>query len=249
MLDITGHPVYWKEMHRSEPGTAFDPKLEWIMMSVSLILTYVSGAYMGALMETAFHAILVTILSILAFLRIGILSAFSISSEKQSRTWPILLTTPLAEEDIVKMKVKAILRKTAAYWIIILADVLVFSCLLVINPFAIIGVTLAIVTTVLFLLGVGFYFGMRLKTTTQTLAVTFLVPIALWVFCPCFLQFSPIALIAMSVAVGWDKDALWAIGIMGGMSLIPAAVYSVVGIVLLVMTKSSMRKYAFNIPG
>lgn len=249
MLDIAGHPVYWKEMHRSEPGMVFDPKSELIGMFILLFIVYFCAGYLGALMETAFHAVLVTILSILAFLRIGILSALSISSEKQSRTWPILLTTPLTEEDIVKMKVKAILRKTATYWIIIFADVLVFSCLLVINPFAIIGVAIAIITTVLFLLGVGFYFGMRLKTTTQTLAVTFLVPMALWIFCPCFLQFSPVALIAMSVAVGWDKGALWTIGILGGMSLIPAAVYSAVGIVLLVLTKSSMRKYAFNLPG
>ena len=249
LLTVKGHPIIWKELRINEsqrlvPGPLL--QITWIGLIGTI---YLCAVFFKVVTEPVFHAVFVTGLALIAFIRTATLSAMSISKEKQSRTWSILLTTPIEDADILKMKAKAILRQTSLFWMVIFADVLVFSVLIVLNPISILGVLIAAVPTVLFLIGIGLYFGMRLKSTTTAMAVTFSVPLLLWVICPCTLNFSPLALIAMSVGIGL-QDESWIFTLsMTGFSLIPAIVYGVAGLVFFSLAKSSMRKYIFNVSG
>jgi ABC-type transport system involved in multi-copper enzyme maturation permease subunit len=248
LIEVKGDPIIWKEMRRRGSSSVVEERIANVLFIIIIVITYFLAAYYKVLMNSIFHAFLVTILTALAFLRTASLAALSISSEKQARTWPMLLTTPIEDRNIVRMKLKAIIKKTAHLWILIFGDVILFSLLLVLSPLAIIGVGAAVVPTVLFLIGLGLYFGMRLKTTTATMVVTFLTPMLLWFFCPCIMNFSPLALTAMSVGMGMQNG----LGIMDSLFLflliIPACVYAVIGVVLISLTQSSMRKYVFNVP-
>ncbi len=249
IVEVSGNPILWKEMRVGESEHLMGPRARLIAWISAIVVVYFCGAYFEVLTNPVFHAVLVTILALFAFLRTATLSALSISKEKQSRAWPILLTTPIEDREILKMKTKAILWKTSFFWIIIFGDVLIFSVCFVLNPAAILGVAIAIIPTVLFLIGVGAYFGMRLKTTTGAMAATFLVPIVLWMLCPCSINFSPLALIAMSVGIGMEEEGWMFSLIMMGVNLIPAIVYGVAGFIFLFLARSSMRKYIFNVSG
>lgn len=245
-IEVQGDPILWKELRVESSGHLMGPVLARAVWVSLLIIIYTCAAFFKVLTEPVFHMVFVAGLAFIAFLRTAILSAQSISKEKQSRSWPILLTTPIDDGDILKMKAMAILRQTAFFWIVIFGHVLVFSMFLVLSPIAIVGVTIAVIPTVLFLIGVGTYFGMRLKTTTGTMAVTFAVPITLWFLCPCAMNFSPLALIAMSVGIGMEDEGWWFSAIMMGLNLIPAIVYGVIGFVFILLARSSMRKYIFG---
>ena len=249
LREVQGDPILWKELNADKSHRVIGLKLGSIVWFSLIAVVYICAAFFEVLTNPVFHAAFVTILALIAFLRTATLSALSISREKQSRTWPILLTTPIEDAEILKMKTKAILRKTAFFWIVIFGDVLVFSIFLVLNPIAIVGVAVAIIPTVLFLIGVGAYFGMRLKTTTGTMVATFAIPVMLWFLCPCAMNFSPLALIAMSVGIGMEEDGWKFSLVMMGVNLIPAIVYGVIGFVFLLVAKSSMRKYIFNVSG
>ena len=249
IIEVSGNPILWKELRMGESEHLIGSQARRIVWVSVIVVVYFCAAFFEVLTNPVFHAILVTVLALFAFLRTAALSALSISKEKQSRTWPILLTTPIEDREILKMKTKAILRKTAFFWIVIFGDVLVFSICLVLSPVAILGVAIAIIPTILFLVGVGAYFGMRLKTTTGAMAATFSVPIVLWLLCPCSINFSPLALIAMSVGIGMEEEGWMFSLIMMGVNLIPAVVYGVAGFIFLLLAKSSMRKYIFNVSG
>ena len=249
LIEIEGNPILWKELRIGKSKSIMSPAFRRILWISTIAVIYICAAFFKVLTEPVFHAVIVTGLALFAFLRTAVLSALSISKEKQSRTWPILLTTTIEDAEILKMKAKAILRKTAFFWIVIFGDVIVFSVFLVLNPFSILGVTIAIIPTVLFLVGVGSYFGMRLKTTTGTMAATFAIPVVLWMLCPCSINFSPLALIAMSVGISMQEEEWMFSMIMVGFNLVPAVVYGVAGFVFLVLAKSSMRKYIFNVAG
>ncbi len=243
---VRGHPVLWKELQMYYSQALLGPFSEIVVWTALIVTTFIIAYYFDGWDEPVFHASFVTIMSLIGLLRTATLSALTISREKQSRAWPILLTTPLDEGDILKMKAKAIWRRTAFFWIVIAVDVIVFSACLVLNPFALLGVAVGLVPAVIFLIGVGFYFGMRLKNTTAAMTATFVVPATLWLFCPCVANFSPLMLIAFSVGVGMENEEWMMTLAMAGVSAVPALVYGVLGFVFCVLTKSSMRQYAFH---
>ena len=248
-VEITGDPIYWKEINRGEHGAMLGSKTRTAIVIGLVILIFVIALLNDWLVTKAFHAAFVTVIAVFAFLRIAILSAQSISTEKQSRTLPILLTTPLEDADILKKKRRAIFKKTSLYWYLIYGDIVLFTVLTVLHPIAIIGVSVAIVPAVLFLMGIGFYCGTRFKTTTGTMAATFAIPFVLWFFCPCFANFSPLMMIVMSITADFSAEMMMFGGIMMAMAIVPAILYAVAGIVLLTLAKSSMRKYVFNVAG
>ncbi|MCK5001186.1 MAG: ABC transporter permease subunit, partial [Anaerohalosphaera sp.] len=245
-LEVSDDPIYWREVNRTEYGSLFGPRASIIVMIVLLVVIYFIAMVKGWLLTSEFHAVIVTVLAGAALLRIAILSAQSISAEKQARTLPILLMTPLEDADIIRKKRNAIFKKTSLYWYLIFGDVFVFSLLTVIHPAAIIGVLAAIVPAVLFIMGIGFYCGTRFRTTTGTMTATFAIPFVLWFFCPCFANFSPLMLIALSIA----SDGYGGLnGILFAMGVVPTIIYAVAGIIMLSMAKSSMRNNVFNVAG
>ncbi len=244
ILEIKGDPIVWKDVHRGEPGSLFSTRTQTVLFLFLVAAVYIGAGVAGVLTERAFHAALVTILAALGFLRTAMLSATSISGEKQARTWPILLTIPFDDSRIVNAKIKAILHRTALYWMIIAADVLVFTTVTVLHPLSLIGVAIAVAPTVILLLGVGLYFGMRLKTATGAIAATFAIILAIWFMCPCISSFGPLPMIAMTV--GTDNESML---VFLGIGAIPALIYGIAGLTFLSSTKSSMRRYAFNLSG
>lgn len=245
-IEIKGDPIYWKEINRSEHGAILGPEARMFIVLTLVILIFIIALSSGWLLTKAFHATFVTVLAVFAFMRIAMLSARSISTEKQSRTLPILLTTPLEDAEIIRMKRNAILKKTSLYWYLIFGDVLLFTLLTVLHPFAIIGVSFAIVPSVLFLMGLGFYCGTKFKTTTGTIAATFAIPFALWFFCPCFASFSPLMMIVLSVSSDVTAGGMMFGAIMSAFAIVPAIIYAIAGMVMLNLAKTSMRKYVFN---
>lgn len=123
---------------------------------------------------------LVRVLWLLAFLRLAISAAGGIAREKESGAWQVLLTTPLAEAQILRIKALGALRRNAALLLSLLA---VQTCFMLSQNAPGSEIMAAIsglsrLGSVLLVLGAGFYFGVRLRTTTLAAAatmITFLV--------------------------------------------------------------------------
>lgn len=111
---------------------------------------------------------------LVAFLRLALSTAGSITREKESGAWPVLLTTPLSETQILRGKVVAALRRNGVLLLSLLA---IQACLMWHSDIPGRGVIVALyalqrVASIGFIVGAGLYFGTRLRTTTVAVAST-----------------------------------------------------------------------------
>lgn len=180
---VTGQPIVWKEMRKGFVGRGKGD----IAISVLLIGTFVTTVVL-LLFSSTRNIILpyyfVSGFYLVVMIRLAVFSAGGIAAEKEARTWPVLLATPLEDKEIVRGKAIAAFRRN----IPLLLLYFVLLCAMYIRLYSLgslagsdgllqILVSLAlvvsgIVCSVLFVIGSGSYFGVRLKTTTAAVAAT-----------------------------------------------------------------------------
>ena len=94
----------------------------------------------------------------LGLLSTVVLSATCITSEKESRSWPLLLATTLDNRAILIGKWAGILRRCLPAWIWLFGHVIIFSLAGFIHPVAILQIGCMAIGTLIFLSGSGLYF-------------------------------------------------------------------------------------------
>lgn len=249
---VKGDPIVWKELPKSVKGRRISERVIQIILAAALATTYILGFHFKWLFTKSFHSVYAAVFVLAALVRTATLSAASIATEKESRSWPILLATPLDDWQIVRGKIVAVLKRTMPIWIILAVHVLLFIVLGALHPLAVVGLIFSVTPAVLFLIGCGLYFGMRLKTTTGAVAATFGLPLLLWFLCPCFSSFNPVFFAAMSMQIdkGVFEDVIAAaitlalFGILG--VIVPGLIYGGLGVLFIWRAKCRTRYKIFG---
>ena len=114
-------------------------------------------------------------------IRLSILTAGSIAGEKEVRTWPVILMTPLEDKEIIRGKIVAAVRRNIP--LLILYPVLFCAIVITANVSAgrfrireiFVSINLILfnlLNSMLLVTGCGSYFGVRLKNATEAVAAT-----------------------------------------------------------------------------
>jgi ABC-type transport system involved in multi-copper enzyme maturation permease subunit len=170
---LHGSPLVWKE----NPCAAF--QWRWDNIAVGAAAVAICGVAMSVDVRRVPYLYLylhyfASAIWLLALLRLSIAVAGGITREKESGAWPVLLTTPLDDRQIVRTKAKAALRRNA---VLLLSAFAVQMCLffrtagLFNIPYGLFSV-LSSAAGVVYIVGAGSYFGVRLRTTTVAAAAT-----------------------------------------------------------------------------
>jgi len=227
---VIGPPMVWKEMicalsrrERLAMGLAIGVE---VMM---LFIAYTFPRVMGVVGYPQTHLMYLSL-----FLCLGILFTISvpatvISSERESRTWPILLVTPLTNRDLLLGKLVGVLRRCGAVWLPLLAYVVAFTCAGGFHPQAVVHVTLTIVSAIVLLSATGFYFGSRCNRTTQAVTANLILAGVVWLILPfaaqavyvgvlggrddgaCFalIPFRQVSLLVATTLYDWEEPVRW----------------------------------------
>ena len=188
---VEGAPIVWKEMRKPFFGRG---RTGVIMYAVLAGIVLVAVAWLLLVPRGSAVYILFSYLmsgfSLLVMIRLAVLSAASITSEKEGRTWPILLTTPLEDREILYGKGIASFRRNLP---LLAVMILWYLLLRLIAPFGsstpffywlyVIPQVVTLAGSVVFLIGLGLYFGVRMKSTSAAVAATVGVYIGLSWFC------------------------------------------------------------------
>ena len=131
-------------------------------------------------------------LYVVIFMSLGMLfniiyPATCITSEKESRSWPLLLTTTIDDGQIIFGKFIGILFRCLPIWFLLFGHVLLFSMFGFIHPIAVIQISILIIWIVAFLSGTGLYFSTRFKHTTTAVIMNFALATVIWAIGPMFL--------------------------------------------------------------
>ena len=265
---IIGSPILWKagcgRRLRDRPLAIAAISLG----GYGLLMAYLFVGIAGAFDEVETHAFFaITFVFIGSVLTAGRM-AVSITSEKECRCWPLLLTTSMGDWRILADKVRWVVREVRIIWILLGAHLLIFSVLGFVRPIAIIHLAMLVVWVVIFTTGLGLYFSARLRRSTSAVMATFAVMLAIWLIVPMVLSLgnqdlagvwhttNPIVQAGV-LAAGATRDHesglgayVWPIGRLTAghtteMMLACTATFSIAGLYFVWRAKRLFRKYVF----
>jgi len=116
-----------------------------------------------------------------------VLSSACITSEKESRAWPILLATSMDDWQILLGKAVGVFRRCLPIWFLLAGHIFLFVLVRYIHPVAVVHIFLLVAGMVIFLTGSGLYFSTRFKRTTSAVVATFALAVVLWIVVPALL--------------------------------------------------------------
>jgi ABC-type transport system involved in multi-copper enzyme maturation permease subunit len=182
---VVGPPIIWKELR--SPMFGRHKIRTFILASAFLILlsgTYYLCAKANVLEDEETHATYAIIFFGAGMLFTIVLPATSITTERESRSWPVLLATPLDDKDILLGKFIGALRRCFPAWLLLFGHLLAFCIVGFIHPLAIIQTVILVTWIAIFLSGSGLYFSSRFKHTTTAVLMNSALAVTIWAILP-----------------------------------------------------------------
>jgi ABC-type transport system involved in multi-copper enzyme maturation permease subunit len=187
LRSVTGSPVLWKEM--CLPLFSRHRKIIVLLIIASLGILFLSYLLLNAdsprnLRDEEVHFFYISVFVGLGVLFSLIIPATVISSEKESRSWMILLATPLTARQIVWAKFLGSLRRCFPAWSFLFLHMIIFVASGIIRPLALVQMPMIFLGTIAFCAATGVYFSHRFKHTTTAVIWNFSFAAAIWLVLP-----------------------------------------------------------------
>jgi len=185
---VVGPPVLWKECRIPLFGKRKVASIIANLVAVGfLIVTYVLCFREGILRDQATQVAYIIIFFGIGLLFTAVLPATCIASERESQTWPLLLTTSIGSWEILGSKFGGVVRRCLPAWALLFGHLLLFTIIGTIHPIALFQVGVLVVWTLVFLSSTGMYFSLRFKHTTTAVIANMGIAAALWAVFPLML--------------------------------------------------------------
>ncbi len=186
---VRGSPILWKELRSPLFGRR---KLAFVIsIAVGLILLFITYAFFAdqnALDDSEVHIMYGLVFMGLGTLFAMILPATCITSEKESRAWPLLLATTLGDWQILGAKFVGVLRRSLPIWCLLFGHIILFILTGFIHPVAILQTAMLVGWLVVFLSGSGLYFSVRFRHTTTAVIANFVLAAVVWGIAPLVME-------------------------------------------------------------
>jgi len=248
---VVGSPIVWKE--RCTP--LFRARWHcWLSLgTLILVLGFVVAVSIYTGSERPILALfLVLVVQLLFAVDLGVAAASAVTKEKEARTWPVLLTTPLDSKEILRDKALGLFRRNlpllmplpVLYLLALLPDPsqqMGFWQVVVIGGL----MTAGLVSTAGFLLGMGLYFSIRFRTTAAANVATLIAYVfSLFLFGG---SLGPLlfllAAILSRMGVHQSANAIPLATL--AFALVAAGIYAGVGLLLLRLGAARVRRNVF----
>ena len=187
-ISVIGPPILWKELILPvRKRTRIYRIIGAIIFLLLLFYSYWFFIEENAIADKAVQVFYALIFMGLAALFTIVLSATSITSEKESRSWPLLLTTTLDDSQIVIGKFYGVLSRSMPAWILLILHVFYFSITGIMHPAGFLLTMILATWFIFFLCSTGLYFSSLFKHTTTAVIMNFVVAAVIWGIVPLIL--------------------------------------------------------------
>jgi ABC-type transport system involved in multi-copper enzyme maturation permease subunit len=187
---VSGSPIVWKELHtplfrKKRVRSIILGALAGLVLVTMYLLCWASGE----LHEGYVQALFMSALALFGLLFAATVPAGAISSEKESRSWLLLLTTTLGDWNILLGKVLGSLRRVLPCFGLLILHMAFFTLVGWIHPICLLQLPVIMLGIVLFMTGSGLYFSSLFRHTTTAVVVNVLLAAGLWVIFPILAMF------------------------------------------------------------
>ena len=200
----------------------------------------------------------------LALLRTTTSAATCITSEREARTWPILMTTPLTRKHIAFGKIIGSFLQAWLFWLLLAAHMIIFTILGCIPYAAFVPLILLFISSGLLISAVGVLFSSCFRRSSTSAAINlilffcFTVPVCCPL--PVFIA-SPLFIVIMILGNtgGWDGFVtsfritntssgswLWKFALSQLAFLVPVVIYLSLAFAAFAIATSNIRRRIFN---
>jgi len=182
---VSGACVVWKELR--SPLVQGGKKAVWIGFGTAALVQagmYIFYGFSGLLREDFTHVSCVSLFLVIGLLGSIFLSATTITSEKETRSWPILLSTLLDDRQILLGKAIGTFRRCLPAWLFLGAHLLLFCTLGYMHPASLLFMSLIVFWVIAFLSGTGLYFGTRFHKTSGAVISNLALILLIWLALP-----------------------------------------------------------------
>ncbi|MHC4622681.1 MAG: ABC transporter permease subunit [Planctomycetota bacterium] len=185
---VNGAPAIWKELRA--PILRRHKIAAFIAIAVAIVLLFVSYVLWeeeGDLNDEEVHMMYATVFIAAGMLFTIVIPATCITSEKESRSWPLLLATTLSDSQILFGKFVGVVRRCLPIWLFLFGHLLLFALIGYIHPLAIGQMAILVAWIITFLSCTGLYFSSRFKRTTTAVIMNFALAAVIWALVPILL--------------------------------------------------------------
>ncbi len=182
---VMGPPMVWKELVCTLSGRQKFAARMFLGIEVVLIAI----AWLFPVMIRVVSYEMLHLVCIWAFVGLGVLltattSATVIGVERESRTWPLLVLTPLTDWEILVGKIVGVLRRCGPVWLLLLAYIAGFVYARCFRPWAVVQMTGLVLGTLAFLTATGFYLSTWFRRTADAGTANLVLAGVLWCLSP-----------------------------------------------------------------
>ena len=232
---VTGPPIFWKEMYKGFFGRSkTDTTITILLFGLAFLaaVLFLFSARNNKIIIFPYY--LMSGVYLIVMIRLAISIAGSIAGEKEARTWPILLMTPLEDKEIIRGKVIAAIWRNIPLLVLYMFLLCIFYFCVNSQRFplrqiliSLLLASVGLVGSVLFLVGNGLYFSVRLRTATSAIAATLGSYLVLrYLFCG---MFNPLRFILMNRIM---RSRMSFLILSFAVSIVPTLLLGGIGIIL-----------------
>jgi ABC-type transport system involved in multi-copper enzyme maturation permease subunit len=172
VIPVQGPPIVWKDMRTLlARSSRLMPLLSASLAGCVLVVAYAYCGYKGWLSHKEAHTAFIAAYLFLGLLRAATSAATSVTSEKEARTWPALLSTALTDRQIVFGKIIGSALQGWPSWLLLAAHVLVFTFAGHISIVAAVPLAVLAVCSALLFSAVGVLFSSLFKRSSVAASV------------------------------------------------------------------------------
>ncbi len=188
IISVVGPPILWKELILPLRRHVKIYRIIIVLIFLAILLYSYWYLYKENVISQDYpHVFYAIIFMGLGTLFTIVLSATTITTEKESSAWPLLLTSTLGDWQIVLGKFLGVLSRCFPVWLILLGHVIIFTFTGVLHP-VVIPLTLILVTWYIVLLSSsGLFFSSLFKKTTTAVIMNFVFVLSVWGIIPLIL--------------------------------------------------------------
>jgi len=181
---IGNSPIVWRELRKPLLRDRIVQIVAMCAVLFYLIYTYAILGASGAMRSPEMQAFFICMFLLAGMLCTAMDSATCIAPEKQARTWPALLCTPVGDWHILMGKAGGTAFRCLSVWIFLAGHMLLFTLLGFLHPIVLIHVGLLAAWSSVFLTCTGVYFSTKYRSVTTALLMNLGLAGLLWVLLP-----------------------------------------------------------------
>ena len=185
---VKGPVVVWRELRTPLIGRR--KLLSYIMIFLALVMLIISYGLFARedlLDKRDTHISYAIVFLCLGALLGIVMPATSICSERESRSWPLLLSTTLTDWQIMGGKFIGVLKRSFVGWFLLIGHVTFFTLVGFIHPVGLLQTAILIAWLSVFAAGAGLYFSTVFRRTTTAVIANLLLAAFLWLLMPVLL--------------------------------------------------------------